>query len=149
MSDALVATVPYMKATHEDANEGTLLFSTWAAKGLRWSLLGTLEETKQALVMKDYERELGKRICANGRIAQIQASRTELGTFYEGSISNGPGYVRFVAVGSTGELVEGSVSKFCGVVTGTYSFANLGGGTTITVQAVGMFALPENTGATK
>lgn len=51
---------------------------------------------------------------------------------------------RFIAVGSTGALVESSRAKFCGVVVGQQHYQNSAGGVAHSVQLVGMFDLPEN-----
>jgi hypothetical protein len=52
--------------------------------------------------------------------------------------------VVFYAVGETGDLVAGSRTRLCGIVTGLHSFLNSGGGVTHAIRAVGMFDLPEN-----
>ena len=55
--------------------------------------------------------------------------------------------VSFFAVQSTGDLVEGSRARLCGVVTGRYSYSNTGNGTTHAVKVVGVFDLAENRSA--
>jgi hypothetical protein len=54
--------------------------------------------------------------------------------------------IKFVAAGSTGQLVAQSRARFCGATTGKYSYSNSGGGTSHAVQMVGMFRVPENLG---
>ncbi len=52
--------------------------------------------------------------------------------------------VHYVAPGSTGELVEGSRAKLCGIVAGLHFFQNVSGGQTQAVEVAGVFDLPEN-----
>lgn len=61
-----------------------------------------------------------------------------------GLMTNDVKVIRFVAVGSSGELVENSSARFCGFVMGLNSYSNAVGGTTHGVSVVGMFDLPEN-----
>lgn len=135
---------PKLEDETEKLSPGTAFLSVWAANRLKWSELQALPETKRPLVMKDSVAERGKRICTSGMIVEITADRSAGVPIYEGAMTSGPGIVRFVAVGSTGELVERSAARFCGIVTGRYSYSNAGGGVTHAVRAVGMFDLPEN-----
>jgi hypothetical protein len=135
-----------MDDTANDVSAGAVLLGLWASRHLTWDELQAVPETRQALVMKDPDAERGKRICARGPIIEIRAEKTDVGKFFHGGIFNG-GYgrvVRFLAVGSTGELVEQSRGRFCGIITGTQSYSNTGGGTTHSVFAVGMFDLHDN-----
>ena len=128
------------------SNEGMVMFAGWAASNMKWSDVGvTTDETSSAKIKKDSDEERGKRICASGRIIEIETAKTPIGKFYEGGlITNSRDIFRFVTVGSSGDLVEGSQARLCGVVTGTNSYSNSAGGTTHGVQLVGMFDLPEN-----
>jgi hypothetical protein len=95
--------------------------------------------------MKDPEAERGKRLCSLGTINQIEVDRSAGSPIYNGGLMT-PGFdsVRFSAVGSSGDLVEGSGARICGIVTGKYSYSNAGGGTTHAVYLVGMFDIPQN-----
>lgn len=44
---------------------------------------------------------------------------------------------------SSGDLVKGSLARFCGFVVGQHSFKNTSGGTTLSIEIVGMYDLPE------
>jgi len=46
------------------------------------------------------------------------------------------GVIRFVAVGDTGALVANSTARFCGIVTGRFTYLNAIGGTTHAVRLV-------------
>lgn len=140
---------PGMGDTQGAVSPGSTLLARWAmSHGTRWGDLETIPETRQSLVMKDSSTEIGKRICARGKIVEISAADLPEGKAFEGGIFNGSRYsspiVKFVAFGSTGELVARKRAKFCGIVTGRHSYSNSGGGVTHAVYAVGMFDLPEN-----
>lgn len=133
---------PFMGQSNGEITIGTGLFAIWSDKNLTWNMLSSMPETKQSIVMKDPPASYGHKICAPGTIVEIQKDSD----FWVGGITNGnwTRIVRFIAVGSSGDLVGGSRAKFCGIVTGVESYANSGGGTTHAVKAVGMFDLPEN-----
>jgi hypothetical protein len=103
-----------------------------------------MNETSIALLKKDSDEERGKRLCLPSRIIQISAGKIENDKLYEGLLQTPDGIVSFIAVRSTGDLLEGSIGKFCGVTTGNYSYSNAGGGTTHAIRMIGMFDLPEN-----
>lgn len=124
----------------------TALFAVWCSKHLHWFDLYDLSKTTHAKAMKDIRQERGKRLCVKGKIIEISVDRNIDPPVFQGGIMSGEIEVtRFIAIGSTGELVAGDSARFCGVVTGKQSFSNTLGGTTNAVFSVGMFRLPENT----
>lgn len=146
LAEALNYAKPFMSDTQNETSVGANLFAYWAAKkGLSWTELNSLGETKFSLVKKDSEVYRGQRICRSGRVIQISVERFEKSKVYHGLLMTNDGdLASFIAVKSTGELVERSWAKFCGVVIGNYQYSNSGGGTSYAVQLVGMFDLPEN-----
>lgn len=145
VSSAVALLQPMMTDTVNEMSPGAAALALWSAKNLTWADLQTVPETKRSMVMKDPEAERGKRLCSTGTINEIQVDRTGGSPVYVGGMLT-PGYdsVRFMAVGSTGALVENSGARLCGVVSGRFSYSNAAGGTTHAVQVVGMFDLPEN-----
>lgn len=139
---------PSMGDTTNEVAPAALMLAAWSANFLTWESLSALPETKHALVLKDPELERGKRNCYQGQIIEIRVDRSGGMPIYLGGIMTGVGNVaRFAAVRSTGPIVAGTQQvRFCGIVTGIYSYANTGGGTTHSVFVVGMFDLPENHG---
>lgn len=136
--------------TNSEMAVGTELLAMWAMNAMLLSdVLVPVDETSYALVRKDPDTARGKRLCASGVIVQIRIARVpNAGQYFTGLLRTaGAGLFRFVAAGSTGELVAHSKARFCGVVTGLYDYANSGGGTGHAVWAVGMFDLPENRAA--
>jgi hypothetical protein len=136
-------------------SDGTVLFALWAAKAMAWTDIAvTKDETTYALARKNSGETRGKRLCTSGAIIQIteqdwRGSRfggTEDRKVATGFTSPQPDgdLFEFVAVGSSGALVQNSPSRFCGVVTGTRDYANSLGGTSHAVTLVGMFDLPRN-----
>ncbi len=127
---------------------GAALLAVWAArKGLKVSQIKSLPESGYKSVMKDSDEERGRYICTRGKLIEIQAQKTRYGKLYDGGMWMGYGYskvARFVAVGSTRGINQGSRARFCGVVIGRYSYSNSGGGTTHAVQLVGVFDIAEN-----
>jgi hypothetical protein len=104
-------------------------------------------ETSFARVGKDSAAERGKRLCGRGTIISITADHSSEGTAYMGQfMMQGQKVLDYIAVGSTGDLVARNSARFCGIVTGTSSYSNSGGGQTHAVRVVGMFELEENTG---
>lgn len=130
---------------------GTMVFTVWAALAMRLSDVQVAKnETSSALVKKDAQGEVGKRVCVRGSVIEIYVRRETLddGDEYKwalGTLMAASGSLyRFHAAGSTGKLVEGSSGRFCGVVTGMVEYESMGGARMQAVKAVGMFDLPEN-----
>ena len=148
--EALSIARPLMADTYDKASDGAMLLAIWSAPNLKWTdVYVKKDETSFGRIKKDSEFERGKRLCYSGRIIQISRERAVSGRLYAGLLMTGRrniNIIHFFAAGSTGELVEGSWARFCGMVTGRYSYSNSGGGTSHAVQMVGMFKLPENTG---
>lgn len=136
---------PQFQDSVNDLDPAAIQFALWSAGHLTWDGLQVIPETKHALVLKDPAAERGKRNCYTGMISEIKVDRTAGPVLHIGSVATGAGnFVRFLAVRSTGQLVQNSQATFCGIVTGLYSFSNTIGGMTNAVFAVGMFDLPEN-----
>jgi hypothetical protein len=133
-----------MDDTDGETSFGAKLLAIWAAPHLRWADLGELPETRFALVQKDADEERGKRLCTQGTIIEIETAKQDYGKVFLGGIFSNSDVVRFIAVGKSGTLVSGSWARICGVVVGTESYKNSGGGTTHGVRIVGMFDLAEN-----
>lgn len=121
------------------------VFAIWSVDKLYWDELNLIPETKRALVMKDPTSERGKRLCVSGTVTQISVERSTgemltIGILMTSSVD----FVRFIAVRSSGEIVENTAARICGIVIGTNSYSNTGGGVTHAAMLVGMFDLPEN-----
>jgi len=145
LPSALAKVRPRLDDSMNAPDPASVQLALWAAENLRWSAIQTLPETKHALVMKDTDAERGKRNCYRGTVVEIHADRSTGTLLHIGGLRTPGGQVaRFFAVGSTGELVQGSPAHFCGIVTGVYSYDNTAGGTTHAAHLVGMFDLPEN-----
>lgn len=143
LKDALDLTQPLMEDTQDKPDKGAALLALWMADHPSWSAIQRLPDTSHARVLKDSEAERGKKICVSGTIVQIAK---EQGTkVYSGTLGTPDQKIYFyIAVASTGDLLENSPAKFCGVVTGRFSYSNVTGGTTHAVRLVGLFDLPEN-----
>ena len=75
-------------------------------------------------------------MCVGGSLLDIERRTLDGRRVYHGSLQTAEGDVaRFIAVGSTGELVKRSAGRLCGVVTGKHEGA---------VVMLGMFDLPDN-----
>ena len=144
LPEAISIVKPVMGDMVNNADDGTALMAAWLLRHYNFNELNKIETTKFPLVMKSSELEKGKRICTSGSVIEIVSKKTNDGEITEGGLlANGRVY-RFIGVGSSGEIAEGSYAAFCGIVTGKYSYSNSGGGMTHAVQLVGMFDLPEN-----
>jgi hypothetical protein len=134
-----------MDETMNQSSMGTQLFAFWANVKMKWSDVDiSKDETSFGMVKKDIDPERGKRMCWSGSIVQIQKT-PDMG--FNGILMTKKGNViHYYAAGSTGELVEKSSARFCGFVTGLFSYGNTGGGVTHGIDMVGMFKLPANSG---
>jgi hypothetical protein len=145
IQSALAIAHPLFGDSVNATDAGAVVFARWASQHMLWSDLNAQPETKHALVLKDPALERGKRLCSSGTLVEIQVDRSVAPPVYVGGIMSGSLKVtRFVAVKSTGSLVESTQARICGIVTGTQSYTNSGGGSTQAVFVVGMFDLPEN-----
>lgn len=145
-AEALATTRPLMDDTSNTHSDGTMLLAIWAAQAMVWTDVHVEnDETSFGKVMKDPNAERGKRMCWSGRIIQITREQVDAGSVFSGLLlTRRRNIISFFAAGSTGDLVGGSRGRFCGVVTGKYSYSNSGGGTSHAIAMVGMFKLPEN-----
>lgn len=146
LAGALEAYTPLMndQGATDDMPAGLIRLVLWSVTKMTWAAIQAQPTSKRALVFKDSEPERGKRICVSGIISEISVERLDEGKVaHVGLYVNGDVYMT-VAVGSTGELVEQSNARFCGVVVGKFSYSNSGGGTTHAVRLVGMFDLKAN-----
>ncbi len=138
---------PLMDDTEDRDSDGAVLLALWASKHMTWTDVAVKkDETSFALVRKDSDEARGKRLCTSGQIVQIEVQKVPgAGKVSEGLLMSNAGNIyNFIAVGSSGDLVQQSYARFCGVVTGNYDYANSGGGQGHAVEAVGMFDLPQN-----
>jgi len=145
LAGVLKVATPLFQDTNGDVDPAAAVFALWAARKLDWVELQSLPATTYAKVMKDAEAERGKRMWVEGKIVEIAVDRSSGAPIYLGGLITPTSKVyRFVAVKDTGDLVQKSLARFCGVVTGRQSYANSAGGTTHAVALVGMFDLPAN-----
>jgi hypothetical protein len=150
-ASALGIAAPILKDATNETDPGALLLTAWAIPNMKWTdVAAAKDETSYALARKDSDEARGKRLCASGSLIQIEKQKTDIGKFFDGLLTTYSGNLfHFLAVGSTGTLVQNSNARFCGVVTGLYGYANSGGGVGHAVQIVGMFDLPENKAVAK
>jgi hypothetical protein len=151
VQSAIELAKPFMDDAPDSHSDGTIYLALWASKRARWEDFRVKKnETTFGRVKKDVDTERGKRMCVNGEIVQIERRRDigqgfYLETFW-GLMMNldTQNLVSFFAVGSTGDLEQGSPGHLCGIVTGVFEYANSAGGTGHATELVGMFGLKEN-----
>lgn len=147
LDEALAIARPSMGDSHDDVNSGTAMMALWAAAHLRLDQVRVeRNETSIKAILKDPDSERGKRMCVKGSVGQIgKDDSVPDAPIFVGQIrTTSWDFVRFYAAGSTAGIVEDTRTRFCGVVTGRYSFSNAMGGTTHTAELVGMFDIPAN-----
>jgi hypothetical protein len=144
LAEAVALVKPAMNDTFNEVSKGAIVLAAWSIKNMTWSELNKLPPTKHSLVMKDPDEERGKLLCGRGMIIELAAEKTEIGKVHNGGMFVNSNVYRFIAIGSTGELVAQNWAGFCGVVIGKQSYQNSMGGTAHAVFLVGMFSLPEN-----
>jgi len=146
LNDAIDTAKPFMTDTQgADVTKGAAILAVWGATNMSWKDLQAIPLGKYGLVMKDSASQMGKRLCVNGQVIEIQLDSTVSQKIYLGGMFADSGNLyRFIAVGSTGEIVANSRANFCGIVTGQQHYENSMGGVAHAVHLVGMFDLPEN-----
>lgn len=131
---------PMMGGNEDEVSKGTLLMEMWANGRMKWSDVALAQdETTIGEVKKDPDSAHGKRLCVTGVVHGIEVAKSWAGRPWLGMMEANPVPVHFVAVGSSGKIVDGSQARVCGVVTGMVQVATLRA-----VQVVGLFDLPEN-----
>ena len=123
-TDALAYAKPMMEDTENKDSDGAVLLAVWASEGMKWTDVAVAkDETTFALVRKDSDEARGKRLCTNGRIVQIEVLHQDGAKLFYGLLLSGGGSIyQFIAAGSSGDLVQRSHARFCGVVTGKYDY---------------------------
>lgn len=146
LTEAVDAVREQMTDTDDESSPGALLLGLWSMKHLTWDQVAVARnETSFKVVRKDSDASRGKRMCISGRLIQIAKEKLDDGALFVGLMLTGYSEItRFIAAGSTGDLVENSRARLCGVVIGTYDYSNSGGGKGHAISVVGMFDLPEN-----
>jgi hypothetical protein len=139
IADAMNICAPAMDDAEGTISNGAICLSSWGVKHFTWKLVSTpRDETTPGLVFKNSHSQLGKRICTVGSVVEI----TDQEGISFGEIHGFSGTIyHFITVGSSGSIVEHTTAHLCGFVVGTYSYHNSGGGTTHTVDLVGMWDL--------
>ena len=143
---AVAFTKPKMEDPMNKMGSGHALLALWSVKRLNWVDVAVAKnETTFASVLKDAEEARGKRLCVQGSIVEIEVEKTSEGKVFDGLLHDyARNIYKFSAVGSSGDLVGGSQSRFCGIITGKFDYSNSGGGTGHAIKLVGMFDLPAN-----
>lgn len=148
LRQAVAASVPYMKdISNSGVSQGAAMLAIWGADHMKWEELQDLSPGKYGLVMKDPDSQRGLKICTSGHVIEIAIERSEStkGKIFIGGMFDDIGRIyRFIAVGSTGEIMANNRARFCGVITGQEHYSNSAGGTAHAIHVVGMFDLPEN-----
>jgi hypothetical protein len=139
LHEAMDICSPLMGDKYEDLSIGGACLAAWGKSHLTWTNVHvSKDETSPGLVFKNSTSQLGKRICSAGTVVEI----TENNNITEGELAGYSGTIyHFLTVGSSGSIVQKSAAHLCGIVVGTYSYPNSGGGTTHTIDLVGMWDL--------
>lgn len=136
------AAQPYISDTTDQVSPGAALLALWMARhGQLRDVLPGLGKVTVKHAKKDIAAARGEPTCVRGTIIQIQRDPTAANLHMGLLMTPAGDVVHYFAAGSTGDLVDDDTAKFCGVITGTYAFANVSGGQTQSVQLVGMFDL--------
>ena len=112
--------------------------------GINWQDINNLTETSYPKMKKDILAEAGKKYCFEGMVHQIVVDRTfEVPLTHAAMYVPYEDYVYVLAVGSSGEIVEKTSARFCGIATGSREYQTAMG-TRSAPYLLGMFDLPEN-----
>lgn len=129
-----------------DVSKGAAILALWGASDMKWNELQEVPSGKYGLVMKDPDSQRGQKLCTSAKVIEITLDRTlpDKKIFTGGMYDDDGRVYRFIALGSTGEIMAHSYARFCGVITGQQHYPNSAGGMAHAVHLVGMFDLPEN-----
>lgn len=146
LNEAIAATrLDMADVQGDEVSKGAALLAIWGADHMKWGELQAIPAGKYGMVMKEPDSQRGARLCVNGRVIEIAVDTTVPQKIYQGGMFDADGRIyRFIAGGSTGEIMAESHAKFCGIVTGQQHYPNSAGGVAHAVHLVGMFDLPEN-----
>lgn len=130
--------------TTNQESPAAVQFAVWASgheQDFNWMTVNDLPAISIAEAMKDPAPVRGKRMCAVGTVAEIQTDRSTGSPLYFGALVTREGKgVRFVVVGDTTGVVDGSDAHLCGVFTGNMAYKNASGGTRRAPVVVGLFS---------
>jgi hypothetical protein len=145
LSQAVAAARPGMGPSMTDHGDGTSVLARWAAEKLAWRELAALRpETTLNRVLRDPEREVGKRLCVSGVLTELTAGGETAQSIHTGKMDVLPrGHLHVFAAGAAGPLRGGRRARLCGIVTGT-----CGVPPAVSIDVVGMFDIPANRTAT-
>lgn len=146
LKEAIQLSVGMWEDAYNTMPPAAMLIPLWAEKNtINLSMINAIPTTSYGRIMKDSVSERGKSLCISGMVGDIAVDRSAGFPVYSGAIVNTDRQiVRYLAMKSTGDIVDGSMSKFCGIIVGKMSYDNAQGGTTHAAYLVGMFDLPEN-----
>lgn len=129
-------------------SKGEILLAMWAQDNLTWANVeASKNETSIARIKKDASAERGRRLCVRGTIMEIARV---YGNVFSGVLrtaadpDRAQDLVHFKVVGATGDLVDLSQARLCGVAIGRQSYTSAAGLEVDGVGVVGMFDLPAN-----
>lgn len=145
LADALAYAKPKIEDATDDWDRGTYLLGEWLSSHGSWATVAALPETSSPKISKDAEGETGKRFCMTGTVTTIKAFRGSDAKMFWGIMSSSETQVMvFLAAGDTGNIVDNSTARFCGVSTGIYNLTLKSGAPFPSPKAVGFFDLPKN-----
>lgn len=129
-----------------DVTIGTGLFIAWARQRMRWSDVNvSTNETSWAMMAKDSKGERGKRLCFRGTIIQITQAKEDAA--FGWMFDDDKNIFWFMALGSTGKIVDKSEPRICAVATEVYRLPQKSDRPDKRgVRVVGMFDIPQNKG---
>ncbi|MDS7929607.1 hypothetical protein RMB13_08960 [Acinetobacter sp. V102_4] len=146
LEQAIQVSIGMMDDSFNKMPTAAMFIPLWAEKNkIDLGMINAITSTSYGKIMKDSSSERGKSFCVTGMVGDIAVDRSAGFAVYTGGIvTNDMRIVRYIAMKSTGDIVDGSMSKFCGIVVGKIKYENARGGTTHAPYLVGMFNLPEN-----
>lgn len=123
----LMATLLFVVRRTEPAAQSLAPFDA-----LTWRDVARGGETTIPLILKDPERERGRKLCVTGKVVHIERARVNGRDAHVGGLrpADGGDSINFIALGSTRSIVADSMGDLCGVAHGK--------------RIVGLFDLPEN-----
>lgn len=117
---------------------------TWSKSHTSWStFFPGPSEVRPAVAEKDIASARGKKLCGSGRVVDIFVAQDGSGRSSGLVRDRSQAAIIIASAFPSGDLVKGSLARFCGFVIGRHTFPNTSGGKTLSIEIVGMYDLPE------
>lgn len=143
IEEAILRTKRYMYDQFDEVDAGSLMLATWlAVNGHLADVKVKKNQVSFAQAVKDVDGTRGFRVCVRGTVTTSMKDPLVAGASRGFMTTDSFGEVAFIAAGKA--VPGGFEGRFCGVVTGIYSYQPDGTNLRRSTKIVGFFDLPSS-----